>query len=584
VEVVGTGPTFYIPPSRFWVVPVLGRWRRPHPLTVNPWEVDEVLHVPLSQLLEQRRWRHAPLSLKGSTWAWQLDDDLLWGATAVVMGLLLDVAVEGWNGGLRPEDLGDELAVRPWEDAPAWVRRPRLEGDLPAVEQAAVTHVGADQVRALRTWLDERGVGPRSRAEQAARALTQAVRRLRGDELTDLTVTVLAGMSSNGAVGLAAARLLAAGGADVEVVTVGAPRFPEQTHVLRAAGLTVRALAPDGLTDEVAPGEVVIDAMLGVGAEPPLRDLPERAASWLRRHDVPVVAAELPSGLSADAGLRGPCVTADVTVAFGLPTVGLAGPDRPPLRRRPVPRRPRRAGDGVAGRRGGGGPAGAVRSGPAGAPDRGGAGDRCGHARPGRGARRPMIVEAMSRWCRGWDSNPHWTVFRTAASAVGLPRRVVIGRGGAPSTVPTGDVTTSVGGCQSVAVRAQQAEVVAEVVPSVAIDVVHLERYRSAFPGRPLAAGAPRWHPELLQPDAQAVPRPQRTPDEQVVIGARPSPPRVRPVVIPIDRVRGERAVGLLVGTGARSIPQQADRVGHRGRCGDRAAEGLLRVQRLRSS
>jgi hydroxyethylthiazole kinase-like uncharacterized protein yjeF len=323
VEVVGIGPTFYIPPSRFWVVPVLGRWRQPHELTVNPWEVDEVLHVPLAQLLEQDRWRHAPLSLKGSTWAWQLDDDLLWGATAVVMGLLLDVAVEGWHGGRRPEDLGDVLAVRPWEDAPAWVRRPRLEGDLPAVDQSAVTHVTAAQVRALRRWLDDRGVGPLGRAEQAGRALAQAVRRLRGEELTDLTVTVLAGMSSNGAAGLAAARLLASGGADVEVLTVGAPRFPAQTHVLREAGLCVRALGPEGLTDEVAPGEVVVDAVLGIGAEPPLRDLPEGAATWLRRHDVPVVAAELPSGLSADAGLRGACVTADVTVALGLPTRGL---------------------------------------------------------------------------------------------------------------------------------------------------------------------------------------------------------------------------------------------------------------------
>ena len=25
--------------------------------------------------------------------------------------------------------------------------------------------------------------------------------------------------------------------------------------------------------------------------------------------------------------------------------------------------------------------------------------------------------------CPGWDSNPHWTVFETAASAVGLPGR-----------------------------------------------------------------------------------------------------------------------------------------------------------------
>lgn len=226
VEVVGTGPTFYIPPSRFWVVPVLGRWRAPHPLIGNPWEVDEVLHVPVAQLLEPERWRHAPLSLRGSSWAWQLDDDLLWGATAIVMSLLLDVAVDGWSRGQRPEDLGEARAVRPWEQAPPWQRRARLTGDLPDVEQASLPHVSQSQTRAVRAWLDAHGIGPVARAEQAGRALEKAVRRLVGGDVAGAQVTVLAGPSSNGAAGLAAARLLLAAGAGVEVVHVGPPRHP----------------------------------------------------------------------------------------------------------------------------------------------------------------------------------------------------------------------------------------------------------------------------------------------------------------------------------------------------------------------
>ncbi len=328
VEVVGTGPTFYIPPSRFWVVPVLGRWRAPHPLTGNPWEVDEVLHVPVAQLLEPDRWRHAPLSLRGSSWAWQLDDDLLWGATAIVMSLLLDVAVQGWSQGQRPEDLGEARAVRPWEQAPPWQRRARLTGELPDVDQASLPHVSPAQVRAVRAWLDDHGIGPVARAEQAGRALEKAVRRLVGGDLAGATVTVLAGPSSNGAAGLAAARLLLAAGAEVEVLHVGPPRHPAQRGLLAELGITCRALGTDGRVDgsdldEQSPGDVVIDAVLGIGAHPPLVDLPERAAAWLRRFAVPVVAADLPSGLSADTGLKGPCVTADVTVAFGLPSRGL---------------------------------------------------------------------------------------------------------------------------------------------------------------------------------------------------------------------------------------------------------------------
>lgn len=323
VEVVGTGPMFYIPPSRFWVVPVLARWRQPHELTENPWEVDEVLHVPLTQLLDRDRWRHTPLSLEGSAWAWQLEDDLLWGATAIVLGLLLDTAVDGWSEGLRPADLGDDLAVRPWEHVPAWERRARLEGDLPAVVQADVPHVTRAQVRAVRAWLDERGVDAAARAEHGGRAVAHAVRRLLDGSLTDRSVTVLVGPSSNGWAGLAAARLLDGAGADVEVLLAGEPRSPAAVRVLEDAGVEVTRVVAAELGDDRPPGEVVVDALLGVGGEPPLRDLPEQVATWLRRHDVPVVALDLPSGMGADVGLRGACVTADVTVALGAPTVGL---------------------------------------------------------------------------------------------------------------------------------------------------------------------------------------------------------------------------------------------------------------------
>jgi hydroxyethylthiazole kinase-like uncharacterized protein yjeF len=323
VEIIGVGPKFYIPPSRFWVVPVLGRWRDPHPLTENPWEVDEVLEVPLTHLLDRQRWRHAPLTLGGSTWAWQLDEDVLWGATAVVMGLLLETAVERWSDGLEPGDLGDALAVRPWEQVPSWERRTRLAGDLPAVEETSVPHVLAHQVRAVRRWLDERGLGALSRAEQAGRAAAHAIRRLRGGDVADLAVTVLAGPSENGTGGLAAARLLVSAGAQVDVLVVGEPRQPAQVRLLADLGVRVQGVLGEDLDDARSPGEVVLDAMLGIGAQPPLRDLPEAAATWLRRHDVPVVALDLPSGLSADEGLFGPCVTADVTVALGAPTSGL---------------------------------------------------------------------------------------------------------------------------------------------------------------------------------------------------------------------------------------------------------------------
>lgn len=323
VEVLGVGPTFYIPPSRFWVVPVVARWLEPHATDPNPWEVDEVLRVPLAHLLEEPRWRKVPLSLRGASWAWQLDEgDLLWGATAIVMALLLDVAVEDWSGGRRPDDLPDDRAVFPWEDAPSWQRPARLEGQLPERRQDEVPHVTAAQMRAVDELLAQAGLGLESLAEQAGRAVAHAVRRLVGTDLADVPVTVLVGPGGNGAGGLVAARLLAAAGADVEVLLTGEPKLAQQLVTLERSGIPVTVVDEEVLAS-VGPGAVVVDAMLGIGGDPPLRDVPDRVNAWLQRYAVPVVALDLPSGLGADEGLRGACVNADVTVTLGAPKAGL---------------------------------------------------------------------------------------------------------------------------------------------------------------------------------------------------------------------------------------------------------------------
>ena len=115
-------------------------------------------------------------------------------------------------------------------------------------------------------------------------------------------------------------------GSDVRVVTVGPPRIRAQTAALEGLGVRVVPLEEQPLDDTVAPGLLVIDAMLGIGGEPPLHGRPADAARWLRRHDVPVLAVDLPSGLSADRGLVGACVTADATVALGLPTLACEDP------------------------------------------------------------------------------------------------------------------------------------------------------------------------------------------------------------------------------------------------------------------
>ena len=325
VEVIGTGPTFYIPPSRFWVVPVAARWRDPHDLEPNPWEVDEILRVPLATLLDRSAWRHVPLSLRGTTWAWQLGDDLLWGATAMVTSLLLDTVVPDWSGGTRPEDLDDDLAERPWETVPAVRRRARISATLPEVAQADVTHVSVGEMRAVDDALAATGLSLSSLAEQAARGLVLAARLFLARPLTEVTVSVAVGSGGNGAGGWTAARLLAAAGADVRVLATGTPRLPWQRDLVADVVRVVEVHAPEDL-DDVDAGDLVIDAMVGIGGDPPLRGRPKVVGDWLQRRTTPVLALDLPSGQHGDTGLTGQCVTADLTVTLGLPKRGLLRP------------------------------------------------------------------------------------------------------------------------------------------------------------------------------------------------------------------------------------------------------------------
>lgn len=315
VAVLGAGPTFHVPPSRFWIVPVVAWWERPHPLRPDPDEVAAVLEVELADLRDPARWRRTPAVGRGRAgWAWRLrSGDLLWGATALVVHGLLDALDPDWHGGTAPDALPPDREERPWETAPRAPRPHRL-GALPARAQRGLPHATRDAVRGLRAGAVGAG-GAAALVARAGAAVADAAARLAPGG----PITVLAGPATNGAVGLAAAAVLAGAGREVAVVPVGPPRDPGAEAAARAAGAAVRP-------DPGAPGAVVVDAVLASGAVPPLEGAAVAAVRWLRRHDVPVLAVELPSGLGAASGPAGTCVSADATVALGLPLAACAVP------------------------------------------------------------------------------------------------------------------------------------------------------------------------------------------------------------------------------------------------------------------
>ncbi len=145
-------------------------------------------------------------------------------------------------------------------------------------------------------------------------------------------VLVVCGRGNNGGDGLVIARHLAEQEVPVVVMLLGAPRdlapdarrnlerLPEAVEVVAVGpGDWVAAFAE--LADGAA---IVVDAVLGTGSRLPLD--PALAALFRAMNDaaVPTLAVDVPSGVSGDDGGVDPvAVAADVTVAIGLPKLGL---------------------------------------------------------------------------------------------------------------------------------------------------------------------------------------------------------------------------------------------------------------------
>jgi len=111
VDVFGTLPALWLPPSGFVVTPVLAWWREPSPVAaVDPAEVAAVHRVPLEELLEppnRLRVRH-PSGYAGP--AFRVREMLVWGFTAGLLDRLFRFV--GWErpwDAARVEDLPDDV-------------------------------------------------------------------------------------------------------------------------------------------------------------------------------------------------------------------------------------------------------------------------------------------------------------------------------------------------------------------------------------------------------------------------------------------------------------------------------------------
>lgn len=298
VTVLGRLPAFYIPPSRFWMSAVVAGWDRPHPLIPNDGEVAEIITVSTESLRDRGLWRSVQLRASGGTWAWQLAPQrLLWGATAVVTGTLLQLMDPDWSGGTQPGDLGAEHQVRPWED-------PAAAGLLsaPALSAPRLRDIDSEPVAVG----EGAAPGANRLAADVVTAWHRLVRRAEG------SVVVLVGHGRTGDVAMTVAEHLDQDGQAVVV-------------------LNVEELNPDKAAAVIAGAGTIIDGLLGREFDPPLDDDVSSMIRLLSSTGAPIIAIDLPSGIHSTRGLVGDIVSADVTVAPAPLTPGHRAPGALPF-------------------------------------------------------------------------------------------------------------------------------------------------------------------------------------------------------------------------------------------------------------
>ncbi|TFH48033.1 MAG: NAD(P)H-hydrate dehydratase [Lysobacterales bacterium] len=208
--------------------------------------------------------------------------------------------------------------------------------------------VTAAEMRRLEKLTAENGISYETMMDSAGRAVSHAVEERLAP--SDGRIVLLIGAGNNGGDGLTAARYLRLAGFEVACYALKKRASDDlNTNKLTRLGIQL-VLADDDpgwskLVELLTDCSAVVDALLGTGAEGPLRglmpDLLDQVQKYLAKPEhrivirirLPestcanrkpiIIAVDLPSGLDADTGtVDEHTLKADLTVTFGYPKFG----------------------------------------------------------------------------------------------------------------------------------------------------------------------------------------------------------------------------------------------------------------------
>jgi hydroxyethylthiazole kinase-like uncharacterized protein yjeF len=189
--------------------------------------------------------------------------------------------------------------------------------------------LNAAQMReADRVTIEEIGIPSLVLMECAGRQVVSAIQQS-FDDLPFLRVAILCGTGNNGGDGLVVARTLLQAGYEASVFLIGTVAEVRgdarvNLEILGRLGQTVVEVTNEQDWDlhfsDIATCDLVVDAMFGTGLSRPLSGLFETIVKDLNGSVLPVVAVDVPTGLSADTSdIIGEAVEAELTVTFAAP-------------------------------------------------------------------------------------------------------------------------------------------------------------------------------------------------------------------------------------------------------------------------
>jgi len=193
----------------------------------------------------------------------------------------------------------------------------------------------AQMREADRRTIEEIGIPSLVLMENAGRQAVAAMEAVYAD-LSERHVAVLCGRGNNGGDGFVVARTLMQRGVEASVFVVG--RIADvrgdarvNLEILGRLGVTVVEIADSQAWElhfsEIGDCTLIVDAIFGTGLNAPISGLMETVVADVNASGIPVVAIDLPSGLSADSAEPiGDSIEASVTVTLAAPKLPLVLP------------------------------------------------------------------------------------------------------------------------------------------------------------------------------------------------------------------------------------------------------------------